>query len=691
MQPPAVTVTIDTAHTVRTFDPRTFVGAGVDGRPEGDAARVFQPPNVAAMRSAGLHQLTYRLRTELGGEAWHWNPRGRWSDAAHARGYWTSSATPDAPITESYGYRLPRRGNTFDQAENDGWSRITDGDTATFWKSDPYLDERWTGEPQARHPQRVVLDFGTPRPVSAVRLQWGRPWARHYVVERWVGDDSLTPDDQPAGEWRPFPRGEVYNATGGDVVLRLADQPLRVRWLRVTMLASAHVAVVRGSHDPRDAAGYALRELGAGTVDSAGTFVDVVRHAPAHAQTPVWVTSTDPWHRAIDRDPETEQPGIDRVVASGLTNGLPMLVPVGVLYDTPENGAALLRYLRTRRVPVRGVELGEEPDGQYVSPDDYGALYLQAAEALRRVDPYVALGGPSFQSVELDVRGWPDVPEPRPWLARFRDFLDARGAARTFGFFSFEWYPFDAVCDPTEPQLRDAPAVLRDAFTRLAPGIRGAPVLVSEFGYSAFAAQAQVELAGALLDADVVGTLLGLGADAAYLYGYEPAELQRSPGCERWGNNAMFLAGEDGRIRDTTAVYHAARLLTHVWTDSTGGAHVLVPARADLRDSSGAAVVTAYALRRPDGAWSVLLVHKDSLRTARVSLRLAADTLAALGTVPTGTAEVTQLSAEQYAWAPNGAEGRPARSRPPARRTQPASEPIELAGYSVTVVVLRRS
>jgi hypothetical protein len=153
----------------------------------------------------------------------------------------------------------------------------------------------------------------------------------------------------------------------------------------------------------------------------------------------------------------------------------------------------------------------------------------------------------------------------------------------------------------------------------------------------------------------------------------------------------MFLAGADGLVRDTTAVYHAARLLTHAWTDSAGGAHVLVPARADLRDSSGAAVVTSYALRRPDGAWSVLLVHKDSLHTARVTLRLAADTAGALGTAPAGVAEVTQLSAEQYAWAPNGAAGRPARSRPPVRRTQPASDAIELAGYSITVVVIRPS
>ena len=77
----------------------------------------------------------------------------------------------------------------------------------------------------------------------------------------------------------------------------------------------------------------------------------------------IYTSSTDPWHRAIDLDPKTEQPGFDLVFGSGLTNNLPVLMPVGLLYDTPENAAAEIRFLKARGYPVRQIEMGEEPDG----------------------------------------------------------------------------------------------------------------------------------------------------------------------------------------------------------------------------------------------------------------------------------------------------------------------------------------
>ena len=201
-----VDVTVDlSSGPVNTFTPAAVLGAAVDGHSRGDSAAIYRPATLRAMRSAGLHSISYRLRTELGIEAWHWNPQGRWSDAKHHCGYWTSDDQPGAPISASYGYRLPRRGNTIDQAEDNGYSRLADGDLNTFWKSNPYLDRRYTGEDNSRHPQWVIADLGEHIPVNAIRIVWGIPYAVRYRVEYWEGEDPEDPGAHPEGRWQPSP------------------------------------------------------------------------------------------------------------------------------------------------------------------------------------------------------------------------------------------------------------------------------------------------------------------------------------------------------------------------------------------------------------------------------------------------------------------------------------------------------
>lgn len=681
---PAVTVTVDTTTPANRFIPSQALGAGVDGHELGETARQLAPANITAMRSAGLRPLTYRLRTELAGEAWHWNPKGKWSDAAHHQGYWISDSTKTTAIKLSYGYRLPRRGNTIDQANDDGYSRIDDGDARTFWKSNPYLDKHFTGEKNSLHPQWLMIDLGESKPINAIRIDWAEPFAKKFLVQYgdFVGEEDLS--QRLPTDWHEFPHGDFQNTIASRQPIQLSEQPLQVRYVRLRLDESSGTSP-RRTRDIRDRLGFAIREIYLGTIDRTGGFHDVIRHGnERNEQTTIYVSSTDPWHRAIDRDENTEQPGFDFIFSSGLTSGLPMLLPAPVLYDTPENAAAEIRYLTARGYPIDRVEMGEEADGQFVDAEHYAQLYLQFVDALRRANPHLHFGGPSMQDIEqTQVPGRIEFGKGG-WLGRFLKYLKSHGRLRDFSFFSFEWYPFGDDCDRPGVQLQDAPMMLTDALNELQQGglTRDIPWIISEYGYSAFGARAEIDLEGALVNADSVARFLTLGGDVAYLYGYEASQVIKETECSV-GNNMMFFLDENGRAGTPTASYWGARMLAQEWVTPGDETHEMYPASSDLKNPQGEQIVTAYALKRPDGLWSLMLINKDPNLAHEVKIVLQNGSRMQVFASPI---DVVQFSGEQYQLNSDREKPFPIRSKPPARFSIAQTSVISLPAYSLTIV-----
>jgi NedA-like, galactose-binding domain len=683
-KPFAVSAVVLADHPVNQCAPTKTLGAGVDGHERDECARMFTDRNIAEMRSAGFGPLTYRLRTELAGEVWHWNPRGTWSNPVHQCGYWISDDSLAEPINLSYGYRLPRRGNTIDQANDDGYSRITDGNQESFWKSNPYLDSHFTGEADDAHPQWVVIDLGATTPVNCIRIHWGAPYAEQYRVEYWSGEDPMHLHADRKDEWRLFPNGALNRGSGGDESVRLCAKALPVRFVRVVMSRSSQ-ASAQMSDDIRDRLGFAIREIELGSIDSRNRFHDYIRHAAdRYRQTVIYVSSTDPWHRAEDIDYKIEQPGLDFILRSALTNGLPVLVPVGVLYDAPENALAEIKYLLRRQYHVEGIELGEEPDGQWASPEDYAALYTGVARRLAVLNPRLKLGGPSLQNFEEQLLTWPDESGNRSWMNRFLKCV--RNAGVPFDFFSFEFYPFDNICADAAPQLLQTPKRLGEMMTSLrADGVPTAiPWLMTEYGYSVFAGRHEVDIQGALFNADTVGTFLTLGGSKPYLYGYEPNYLHDELKCS-WGNLMMLQLNPNSDEMNHLSGYHAAQIITKEWMQPTSETHDIFSVSVKQAEASSSPAVSVYAVRRPDKQWALLAINKHPTRTARLSVQFnfpGARPQLSLG----GNVDVIQFSREQYLWHDDGPNGYPVRSLPPARFTQDASSFYEIPPYSLTVL-----
>jgi hypothetical protein len=168
--PNNIVVDVTPSHAVSSFSPFRSLGAGID-RLRGDTTdKVMTPDFIAQIQSAGWQTVSYRQNTELFAEAWHWNPNGKWSNPGAKEGYFVGDATPTEPIRHSWAAPLPHRG--FTMGDGTGYSRLTDGDPGTYWKSNPYLTKAFTGE--AGHPQWVTLDLGGKLEIDAIRIAWAR-------------------------------------------------------------------------------------------------------------------------------------------------------------------------------------------------------------------------------------------------------------------------------------------------------------------------------------------------------------------------------------------------------------------------------------------------------------------------------------------------------------------------------------
>ncbi|HEY7807403.1 MAG TPA: discoidin domain-containing protein [Croceibacterium sp.] len=670
------------AARAKPFRPNLALGAAIDGTQRGGVDRVLTARNIAAMKRAGLRSLSYRLRTELGIEAWHWNPHGQWSDPVARQGYWTSSDVPGTPIRLSWGYRLPRRGDTVDQANDRGYSRLTDGDLASFWKSNPYLDPAVLHDGMP-HPQWLVVRFDRRRRIDTAVLDWGIPFARRYEVQYWTGAD----EDDGDGRWVTFPGGRVTNGRGGRAKLRLAGRPIATTHVRV-LLEEGSGTAPPGASDWRNRAGFAVREVSFGLQGRNGAFEDAVVHAPSHAkQTFAHVSSTDPWHRAIDRDPDLEQAGIDRIFASGLTAGQPIMMATGLLYDTPDNVAAELRYIARRHYHVGRVELGEEPDGQYASAADYGALYLAAFDRVKGIVPGAQIGGPSLQGALTDTWMQPGV--PHSWDAWLAQYLQRRRRLQAMQFVSIEFYPFDDTCGDVSRMLIDQTSMLDRAWSHLSMDgwPTSTPRVISEYGFSAFAGRVESEVPSALLMADIVGQWLKLGGSAAYRFGYPPnSPATQKAGCAGYGNMMLFLADRQGQAAQPMPSFFAARLLTQRWTQPGDGLHRMIGAMIKGgRDHD----VAAFALERPDGRIAIMLVNRSARLTHVISVHSQRQPGVAVQLSDPAT--VFRYGPKQYSWKEAGAQSHPGLDLPPVRRTiRSGPLKLQLDPLSMAVVVLHR-
>jgi hypothetical protein len=690
----AQTIRVDATptHVVNSFSPPYALGSTVDRVPSNATDAFFKPEAIKQILSAGWGAISYRQNTELFVQAWHWNPRGTWSDPT-GKGYFTGDANPVEMIRHSYGYSLPHRGFTRNGgSEDDGYSRLNDGDVTTYWKSNPYLTHPFTHEDDAQHPQWVVIDLEAKHAVNAIRIAWAEPFAKTFQVQYWSGTGDAM-DEQGSGDWKTFPSGAVTDGKGGTATLRLDTRPIQARFVRILMTQSSNTCDTHGPGDPRNCVGYAIKEVYLGTLDEKQKFEDLLRHSPDQKQSATYCSSVDPWHEpsdlyvAPDRMESGDQPGFDLFFTSGITRGLPAIIPIAMLYGTPEDSVAQIAYLRKRGYPIAMIEMGEEPDGQYMLPEDYAALYLQWASALHGLDPSLKLGGPVFQGVDEDIKAWRNAEGEVSWFGRFLAYLKSHQRLSDFSFMSFEHYPYDGCETPWENLFKEPQLITHIMQVWRDDGLpAGVPMFDTET--NAHGGEAAVDVFGALWLADSFAGFLTAGGKGTFYYHDLPYSPAHANCANSWGTYHMFMVDKNYEIERKTSQYFAAQVITQEWVQPEDAEHRLFRASSDVKDEAGHMLVTAYPVLRPDGQWSLLVVNKDhdNSHTVRIVFH---DEDAQMDRTFAGQVTVVTFGKNQYQWHANRKQGYADPDGPQATSTIPAPADAVFSLPPASVTVLR--
>jgi F5/8 type C domain len=682
---PTTTVRVDATpgHALNSFDPDKALGSSIDVLSHPGIDKVYSPHILQESLSAGWGPISYRNNSELRMAAWHWTENGTWSDPAHKSGYFTGSAELKEPLRYILSYALPHRGFST------SGDRPIQGPNLTYWKSNPYLAQKFTGESDALHPQWVVVDLKSEKPVNAARIAWASPFARTYRIEYWIGKDALDFDRGPKGEWKTFPAGEVKNSPGGTVTLRLAEAAVSAQYFRIWMTESSNTCDDHGPEDIRNSVGYAIKEIELGTSNANDEFTAATQDPTEQQRFSYCTSSIDPWHSAddVNASGNYQHSGFDIFFTSGLTNNLPAMIPVTMLYGTPEDAAAQIAYIEKRGYPIAWIEMGEEPDGKHALPEDYGALYIQWATAIHKVDPKLKLGGPVFEGVNEDITVWPDAQGRKSWMGRFVAYLKARGRLSDLSFVSFEHYPFEP-CTITWKTLYQEPQLMKHILqVWREDGVpKNVPLMVTEDHLASSLTGPMSTIFAALWLADNVGSFFEGGGAVFHHSPIQPEPLHDT--CLGWATWSNFVSDRDYNINGYTSLFFAAHMINLEWVQHRSGVHQMFPSSTDAKDSDGNVLVTSYAVRRPDEQWALMLVNRDESSPHKVSI-VFEDSKNKRKASFSGPVTLVTFGSEQYQWKNDGENSHADPDGPPVSTILPETRERTFLLPKASITVLR--
>ena len=272
-------------------------------------------------------------------------------------------------------------------------------------------------------------------------------------------------------------------------------------------------------------------------------------------------------------------------------------------------------------------------------------------------------------------------------MGRFVDYLKSHGRLSDLAFVSFEHYPFDA-CDITWKNLYQEPQLMKHILQvwRQDGVPKEVPLMVTEDHLAAQLTGPMTTIFAALWLADNVGSFFEGGGAVFHHSPIQPQGVQNT--CLGWASWSNFVSDQDYDIKGYTSPYFAAHMINLEWVQHRSGVHHMFPSSTDIKDGEGNVLVTSYAVHRPDGNWSLMLVNRDehSPHTVRVVLE---DPKNKRNLSFAGPVKLVTFGSDQYVWINDGQNSHADPDGPPIATSVVANAQTTYTLPKASITVLR--
>jgi hypothetical protein len=271
-------------------------------------------------------------------------------------------------------------------------------------------------------------------------------------------------------------------------------------------------------------------------------------------------------------------------------------------------------------------------------------------------------------------------------MGRFIAYLKAHNRLSDLAFLSFEHYPFQP-CDITWQTLYSEPQLMKHILQvwrddGVPPNV---PLMVTESHMAAQLTGPMTTIFAALWLADNVGSFFEGGGSAFYHSPIQPQGVQNT--CLGWSSWSNFVSDERYEIKGYTSPYYAAHMINLEWVQHRSGVHRMFASLSDVKDEKGNVLVTSYAVLRPDGNWSVMLVNRDESNSHPV--RVAFNAADNAENSFSGPVTFVTFGREQYVWLNDGPNSHPDPDNPPVAISVDANRQTVFTLPKASVSVLR--